>query len=464
MVSRYEPRKFEVTEIHKDCLQILEQKQWLNFLGKFEGFCEAVALDFAYSFDGQKATIGNFTLRVNEDSLALVIGLPQTGEKYFKTKHFKDKSWVPFISRSRVSSVNWKKGIPRSWLVHPWDELAYLIQKFITCEGRFSIIYLYHIKLLQHLRGDCEINMPYFLLQSLSKMAKTVQKQDRNTVRSLYHCGLIKMIVKNELLKQNMNWQQFTTENGFETVKEEEEEEHILVRTDDDDDDEDDEEEEQHPKATSPKLPLGRRTRSMVLKEKELAEKEKIFTTYERRTRKRPQVQKGQTQEEDDRAQQAQYEHIQTLEAQTFDEIFEAQETPTYAQMKVDMEQLIHDMKEEPQIEEAAGTSTTELDRKNKKIRKMKRKIKEIEVLERYIKTENEMLRIQSHRTQEENDSLKKKNKKLQKQNKLISQQAYKWFQQKKVYKEKYKKMKALQTVQTNVETLLQAAEAAEEQ
>jgi hypothetical protein len=262
MVSRYEPSKFEVSEIHKDCLQILEQKQWLNFLGKFEGFCEAVALDFAYSFDGQKATVGNFTLKVTEDSLALIIGLPQTGEKYFKTKHFKDKSWVPFISRSRVSSVNWKKGIPRSWLVHPWDELAYLIQKFITCEGRFSIIYLYHIKLLQHLRGDCEINLPYFLLQSLSKMAKTVQKQDRNAGRSLYHCGLIKIIVKNELLKQNMNWQQFTIENGFETIKEEEGEEHILVETDD-------EEEIQHPKATSPKLPVGgRKTRSMVLKEK----------------------------------------------------------------------------------------------------------------------------------------------------------------------------------------------------
>jgi hypothetical protein len=459
MVSRYEPGKFVVSEIHKDCMKILEQKQWLSFFEKFEGFCEGIALDFAYSFDGEKATVGNFTLRVTEDSLALIIGLPQTGEKYFKTKHFKDKSWVPFISRSRVASVNWKKGIPRSWLVHPWDELAYLIQKFITCEGRFSIIYLYHIKLLQHLRGDCEINMPYFLLQSLSKMAKTVQKQGRNTGRSLYHCGLIKMIVKNELLKQNMNWQQFTIENGFETIKEEEGEEHILVMTDD-------EEEVQHPKATSPKLPLGgRKTRSMVLKEKELAEKDKIFTTYERRTRKRPQVQKGQIQEEDDRAQQAQYEHIQTLEAQSFEnDDFEVQETPTYAQMKVDMEQLIQDMKEEPQMEEAAGTSTTELDRKNKKIRKMKRKIKEIEILERYIKTENEMLRTQSHRTQEENDSLKKKNKKLQKQNKLISKQAYKWFQQKKVYKEKYQKMKALHTVQTNVETLLQAAEVAEDQ
>jgi hypothetical protein len=132
--------------------------------------------------------------------------------------------------------------------------------------------------------------------------------------------------------------------------------------------------------------------------------------------------------------------------------------------MRVNMEQLIRDMKEEPQMEEVVGTSTSELDRKNKKIRKMKRKIKEIEVLERYTKKKNEMLRTQSHRTQEENDTLKKKTKKLQKQNKLISKQAYKWFQQKKAYKEKYQNMKALHTAQANVETLLQAAEVAEEQ
>jgi hypothetical protein len=274
-----------------------------------------------------------------------------------------------------------------------------------------------------------------------------------------FNPGMYKVAIKGTPTFPMKGKAKFTIENGFETIKEEEGEEHILVMTDD-------EEEVQHPKATSPKLPLGGiKTRSMVLKEKELAEKDKIFTTYERRTRKRPRVQKGQIQEEDDRAQQAQYEHIQTLEAQSFEnDDFEVQETPTYAQMKVDMEQLIKDMKEEPQMEEAVGTSTTELDRKNKKIRKMKRKIKEIEVLEIYIKTENEMLRTQSHRTQEENDSLKKKNKKLQKQNKLISKQAYKWFQQKKVYKEKYQKMKALHTVQTNVETLLQATEVAEDQ
>jgi hypothetical protein len=64
--------------------------------------------------------------------------------------------------------------------------------------------------------------MPYFLLQSLSKMAKSIQKQGRNTKKSLYHCGFIKMIIIYELQKKHLTWQQFIIENGFETIKEEE--------------------------------------------------------------------------------------------------------------------------------------------------------------------------------------------------------------------------------------------------
>ena len=146
-----------------------------------------------------RATVGNITIRISEDVIAQITGLPQIGERYFKTKHFKDKSWATFVSKSMIVEVNWKKGIPRSWLIHPWDELTYLIHKFITCEGRFSIVYLYHIKSLQHLKSDYEIDMPYFLLQRLSKMAKVVQKQGRNTEKSLYHYGFIKMNITHEL-------------------------------------------------------------------------------------------------------------------------------------------------------------------------------------------------------------------------------------------------------------------------
>ena len=109
------------------------------------------------------------------------------------------------------------------------------------------------------------------------------------------------------------------------------------------------------------------------------------------------------------------------------------------------------------------GGSTSGLDKKDKKIKKMKKKIKEIEVLERYLKTKNEMLRTQSHKNQEENETLKKNNKKLQNKNKLISKQAYKWFQQKKAYKEKYQRLKVLHTAQANVDTLLQAKKVAKD-
>jgi hypothetical protein len=105
--------------------------------------------------------------------------LPQEGEIYFKRKKFKEKSWMSFLCRSRETTVNWKSGIPRSWLVHPWDEVAYVIEKFITCEGVYSIIFLYHIRLLQHLKKEKEMNMPYFFLNSLSKMAKGIHKQEK---------------------------------------------------------------------------------------------------------------------------------------------------------------------------------------------------------------------------------------------------------------------------------------------
>ena len=83
MVSRYEPGKLVTSEIHRDCIQILEQKQWIGFFEKFDVFCEEVALEFAHSFDGERAIVGNLTIRITEDSIAHITGLPQIGHLLF---------------------------------------------------------------------------------------------------------------------------------------------------------------------------------------------------------------------------------------------------------------------------------------------------------------------------------------------------------------------------------------------
>jgi hypothetical protein len=44
----------------------------------------------------------------------------------------------------------------------------------VTCEGRYSIIFLYHICSLMHLKKEKLVNMPYYFLSSLTKMAKAI--------------------------------------------------------------------------------------------------------------------------------------------------------------------------------------------------------------------------------------------------------------------------------------------------
>ena len=114
MTSRLEPEKFNPTDIHEKCMEIFEKKQWVNFFEKFDGHNDNVSLAFAESFDGERSIVGNLNFRLSEDILAQIIGLPQQGERLFKTKQFKEKAWITFLCKSRAGSVNWKKGIPRS--------------------------------------------------------------------------------------------------------------------------------------------------------------------------------------------------------------------------------------------------------------------------------------------------------------------------------------------------------------
>ena len=102
--------------------------------------------------------------------------------------------------------------------------------------------------------------------------------------------------------------QQFVIDNGFETIKEELKEKEIMMITDN-------EEDVQKSKETNSKHPMGRiRTISMVKIEKQFQIKDKIFTTYEKKSRKCQQVQKGKIADYDDESQQIQYAYIQNLE------------------------------------------------------------------------------------------------------------------------------------------------------
>ena len=63
-----------------------------------------------------------------------------------------------------------------SLLKSQWHDLLAVLKQFVTSEGCFGLVFLYHLRLLMIFMGF-PLNMPYYLLRGLYKMAKRYRKQ-----------------------------------------------------------------------------------------------------------------------------------------------------------------------------------------------------------------------------------------------------------------------------------------------
>jgi len=90
---------------------------------------------------------------------------------------------------------NWSQGIPHKWLKEEWKIVLEVVQRYITCEGMFSVVIHYHISLLMHLNGDTPLCFYFYFLKCLSKMSKRVYSHPKTSRKILFHQGVIKTFV-----------------------------------------------------------------------------------------------------------------------------------------------------------------------------------------------------------------------------------------------------------------------------
>ena len=76
-------------------------------------------------------------------------------------------------------------------------------------------MYHYHIRLLLHFLSNIKMNVPYYLLRSIGKMSDRVQAKSKDVDSSLFHFGLIKMLVYEELGKKEISWENFVVTSHF---------------------------------------------------------------------------------------------------------------------------------------------------------------------------------------------------------------------------------------------------------
>jgi hypothetical protein len=209
VANRHEPETYadlEALPEYKATREIFKQAGWEPFLKKFNGYDDAITLQFALHFDGETAKVGGLEFRVTEEFIAEAIELPTTGQRWTKGQPV-DKELCAQLLKPQYRNTRWTEGTSRAWLEPQWAQVLIILQRYLTCEGRYTIIFPCHARLLLHFTGTL-LNVPFFLLKSLKRMAEQVQRVSEFR-GSLFHFGLVKILITFALSKKQETWDLF---------------------------------------------------------------------------------------------------------------------------------------------------------------------------------------------------------------------------------------------------------------
>jgi hypothetical protein len=106
---------------------------------------------------------------LNEEFLSSATVLLAKGQRWFKNSKVDEVLWPLLFTSRKIVSCD--RGMPVIALKSRWHDLLAIVKKFVTCEGHYGLVFLYHLRLLMNFI-DFPLNMPHYLLRSLYKMAK----------------------------------------------------------------------------------------------------------------------------------------------------------------------------------------------------------------------------------------------------------------------------------------------------
>lgn len=153
----------------------------MGFFKLLRIYDEYVAREFAMSLTPQArvsatAIVRGFSIKITLESISRITTLPLVLQWRREDKARSTYAKKKFVLEDE-EPIEEKSGISREGIPYPWDELSCHIFKYISCEGRLSIVYGYQFRLLHELRFGEELppnrrlSVPYFLLQSIIDMS-----------------------------------------------------------------------------------------------------------------------------------------------------------------------------------------------------------------------------------------------------------------------------------------------------
>ena len=165
--NRVEPMDTSWAEIFPDCAVIFQRAGWFDFFHRINGFNLELSYIFAQGFDKNIVSFDTLKFELTREVTEEATGIAGDGELWFKK--------IPFTFNSKdfllpeAETLNWGKGVQLHKFRPEWREAIKILQSYITCEGRFALVFKYNIRFLQHLNQESKMNLPFFLFKKPAK-------------------------------------------------------------------------------------------------------------------------------------------------------------------------------------------------------------------------------------------------------------------------------------------------------
>ena len=136
----------------------------------FYQFCEMVervkyhhelARLFVLHLHSGQIDLAGVIFTLTPETIAEATGILNVGEQWNKGQLEDREHYEPYIKAGYQKQIN--RVFPFRYLQDTYAPLMKLIIKYFSCEGRFSHLYTYHVRLLMHFTRVTMMNIPYFM-------------------------------------------------------------------------------------------------------------------------------------------------------------------------------------------------------------------------------------------------------------------------------------------------------------
>ena len=136
---KIEPSNVEWMQKSPLALEILKKIGWYGMFEKIAEHHIGVTKYFYESFDGSRVQVGGFEFTVSEESISHAIGVVLEGKRWYKRQNI-NEYYSQFLLPAH-KNPDWSEGIQRAFLFKESQDVLHIIQRYVSCEGRFGTVY-----------------------------------------------------------------------------------------------------------------------------------------------------------------------------------------------------------------------------------------------------------------------------------------------------------------------------------